>query len=487
MRQLAQMDSPQWETALHRAADLVKTGRNSKALALLLPLLRQNPESVPVLDVAATCYAQMGDGETAAKFLGLILEQQPESARIWCKLATIRATLGDKPGAAEAYQKALAIEPGNVTCLVAYNHLSPFACDGPEAAGLRAVFGNEQHPTNERCLAHFALGHIEQRADHFDLAFEHFAQGNALRQGSYDAGFQEQRVAGQLAARFEEMAETAPGTTAARMLFVTGMPRSGTTLLESSLTHHSQISSIGESPALSAIASEVRQHVAQKHGDVGWWNWVNRLDEAEIAHFRKRFLTRALSRMTEGATEQDAVVIDKMPLNCFDMGLARLLLPEAKFLFMSRHPLDVGLSNFIANFASGNRFATGLDTIGHMTGCVYKSVHNSQSVLGSRLRVQSYEALVTSPEAQLRAVLDHVGLTWQDSCLHPEANSRAVMTASLMQVREQIHTGGLGKWRRYEPQLEPLKAALGGDEWITRWQAWDHHAAGAGQFPTTDV
>lgn len=484
MQQLAQSDSLQWETALHRAADLVKTGRNSKALALLMPLLRQNPESVPVLDIAATCYAQMGDGETASKFLGLILDQQPESARLWGKLASIRATLGDKPGAAEAYQKALAIEPGNVTCLVAYNLLSPFACDGPEAAGLRAVVDNEQHPSNERCLAHFALGHIEQRADHFDLAFEHFAQGNALRQGNYDVGFQEQRVAGQLAARFPEMPEAEPDATGVKLLFVTGMPRSGTTLLESSLTRHSQISSIGESPALSAIASEVRQYVAQKHGDVGWWNWVNRLDGAEIAHFRKRFLTRALGAAPGSVSQQDTVVIDKMPLNCFEMGLARLLLPEAKFLFMSRNPLDVGLSNFIANFASGNRFATGLDTIGHMTGCVYQSVRHYQGVLGAGLRVQSFEALVTAPEAQLRAVLDHVGLPWQDSCLHPEDNSRAVMTASLMQVREKINTGGLGKWRRYEPQLAPLKTALGGEDWINRWQAWDKHAAEAGQFPT---
>lgn len=450
---------------------------HGQALALLLPILKQDPENLTALDLAAVCYVKTGDGATAAKLLEIVVDRRPDLPRAWAKLAGVRATCGDKAGAAEAYEKALALAPDQLSSLVAYNHLSPFPSGSARAEQLRAVASSAESSDAHRIAAHFALGLLEDRAGRTDVAFSHYNQAHHASPSGYNAAFQDQRVEGQLAAPWQD-APDIPAQGGPAMLFITGMPRSGTTLLENCLSRHSMVASIGESTALSATAMAVRRHVAQKHGDPGWWNWAGRLTADEVAQFRQFFLQKAFG----GGVPQEGVVVDKMPLNCFDMGLARLLLPEARFLFISRHPLDLGLSNYFANFAAGNRFASRLETIGHMTRCVYRSVQDYQHRLGDVLRVQSYEALVNQPEEQLRAVLGHAGLPWEEACLSPQDNSRAVMTASLMQVRDAISNRSVGKWRRYEKQLEPLKAALGGQDWLETWQRWDSHAAQHGGF-----
>ncbi len=201
----------------------------------------------------------------------------------------------------------------------------------------------------------------------------------------------------------------------------------------------------------------------------GAWDFLTDLTPARLKEARQLFLARA------GVGEADAgrVVVDKMPMDCLDLGLARLILPEARFVFMARHPLDVGLSNFVTAFDRGNGFTTRADWMGHVTRTVYASLEDYQPKLGESLRRQSYRVLVEQPESEIRALLQHVGLDWDAACLTPEAAGGAVKTASVLQVREQINRSGLGKWRAYEAHLEPLIDALGGWAWIKEWEAQD--------------
>ncbi|MEX0302718.1 MAG: sulfotransferase, partial [Leisingera sp.] len=456
----------------------VKERKLGKGLRLLLPWLERNTGDIRVLDMAATCYFQLGDGATAVKLVEALLEAQPSVSQAWGKLAAMHMSLGNREGAAQAFETAVELNPGNVQILSAWNQLEVFAPDSPPAAQLRAVLQDEKTPERDRINAGFALARVEDKAGNIQAAFRCFSEANSLKADGYNTAYQDQRVQAQLAA-------DSPGNLAGdtseepRVLFVTGLPRSGTTLVETCLTRHSQVTSIGESEALSRVAGEIRRHVASRTGDKGHWNWLANLTQEDLEHFRARFKLLAFGPAGPG----EPVVIDKMPLNCFDMGLARLLLPNARFLFLSRHPLDAGLSNFTMNFGWGNRFSYGLETIGHMTRCVYQSALDYQAKLGNALRVQSYDALVRSPEEQIRAVLQHAGLGWEEACLSPEKNGNAVRTASVMQVRDSINTGALGKWKRYEAHLDPLKDALGGEAWILQWQKWDQHAAETGRFP----
>ncbi|MCB4454325.1 sulfotransferase [Leisingera sp. McT4-56] len=148
-------------------------------------------------------------------------------------------------------------------------------------------------------------------------------------------------------------------------------------------------------------------------------------------------------------------------------------------MFVSRHPLDTGLSNIKADFAEGNAFTQRMDWLGEMTRLEYESAWDYQGKLGSQFRAQSYRALVSDPQAQIARLLEHAGLEWEDSCLSPEKSRKAVITASLVQVRQKINTGALDKWKAYAAELEPLKETLDGDEWLREWEDWDNTLHGS--------
>ena len=236
---------------------------------------------------------------------------------------------------------------------------------------------------------------------------------------------------------------------------------------------HGDVHSIGESKALSKTLVEARRYVASKFGESGAWAWVDHLKDEHIAAFRLRFL----EHVGHHNVRTDKVIVDKMPLDCLDIGFANWILPEARFVFMHRHPLDVGLSNFCTNFFETNAFAKRLDWIGQMTRAVYTSAEDYEQKLGHVFRRQSYKALVSDPNTQIRALLAHLDLPWQDACLSPEQSDLAARTASMYQVREAINLKGLNKWQSYEAQLAPLIDALGGRDWIEQWDALDQAAS----------
>lgn len=453
---------------------LMGAGRYAQALQLLIPFLKSRFDDVTVLDRAAVCYFRVGDTKTALKLMEFLLESFPGKADAWGKFAAMKVSAGDKPGAAAAYRKALELTPEDASLLAGLNLVQPFSKNSRYASRLKAMIKSGKISAAEQILAHTTLGKVEHKHGNSKAAFYQFSKANEKKNGEYNPESFNIRVKEQ-AEIFApcQTLDADPGVP--RFLFVTGMPRSGTTLVESSLSRHPGVCSIGESSALDKTAGAVRRYVAGQGGGSGWWDWFGNLDEKAIRQFREFFYQCAF----QNKRPEEGVVIDKMPLNCFEMGLAHILLPEAKFVFMSRHPLDVGLSNFMTNFHIGNGFSTNLEWIGQMTRCVLASAQDYQGKLGNQLRIQSYEALVSRPEEQIAALLAHAGLPWHEACLKPEENEAVVSTASIMQVREKINTGALGKWKRYEKELQPLIGAIGGAEWIEEWQAWDRQAGAA--------
>ena len=176
------------------------------------------------------------------------------------------------------------------------------------------------------------------------------------------------------------------------------------------------------------------------------------------------------------AQDLPPVIIDKTPLNIFELGFAARVLPSARFVFLSRHPLDVGLSAFATHFFAAHPYSNSLASIGDMTRAVYRSADNYERRLGPAFRRQSYAALVSSPETQIRSLLDHLDLAWDPACLSPQDRVGMVRTASVTQVRAPITRSAIGKWTRYEKELQPLVKALGGPDWIDDWEGADQAA-----------
>lgn len=450
----------------------IGAGEYRLALTVLIPLMQAGSYDVPILDRAATCYLQIGDTQAAISLIEVITEIRPELAMGWGKLAALKLTVGDKTGAIRGFRKALGINPNSAYALSALNGLEPFKRDSGKVARLRKLAKSTKLPPSEMQSILNTLGQVEHNSGRPKIAFRFFAKAKAVAQADFKPECMDELVDGQIR-HFQANSGTDENPDGPRIVFLVGMPRSGTTLLEQILTRHSQVGTIGESPALTKTLLAVRQHVKNTQRGQNLWDWCDRLTEQETSIFRQYYY-ECINRDTVPSND---VIVDKMPFNSFHLGLAHTLLPDAKFVFMSRHPLDVGLSNFRTSFHSGNEFSHQLKWIGQMTRSIYRSTQDYQAKLTTQLRVQSYQGLVTNPDIQIKALLEHVGLPWQQDCLSPQDLGGAIRTASVHQVRESINTRALDKWKAYKDQLQPLLVALGGQEWVHHWQDLDSAAA----------
>ncbi|MCR9127771.1 MAG: sulfotransferase [Rhodobacteraceae bacterium] len=441
-------------------------GDHAGALALLLPRVQGGAAEPRMVDQAATCYWALGDGGTALALMRALVEIDPRNAAAWGKIGAMALSLGDTGTAQAAFARTVKLNPRSANALAALNRIAPFARGGRHWRSLRNLSVARDLPAAERRIAFNALGRIEQAAGNRRAAFHAFARCKALTPGRYDPDAVTRRVDEQIA-RFHTGAKVrGEADGGPRMVFVVGMPRSGTTLVESILSRHPDVRSIGESKALTAAVQTARGLCPG-----GPWDWFGALDPDGLRQCRAKFRARIPPAPPDAADA--SVILGKMPLDCLEMGAAWRLFPDARFVFMQRHPLDVGLSCFTTNFHEGNAFSRSLEHIGHLTAAVHRSLDDYAGKLGGVLRQQSYRALVQAPGDQIAALLDHVGLPFDAACLSPEAGSDAVRTASVLQVRAGINTSGLDKWRDYATELQPLLDALGGPEWIAGWEERD--------------
>jgi hypothetical protein len=445
--------------------ELISQSQFVQALALLVPFLEANPLDIECLARGSVCVFQLGDTKSAIAMLEVIVENCPDSVLYRMKLGELRQLSGDVEGAIVECQKVLKLDPTQVWSMSQLNQMRPFGRESKWVARLRKFDKSNRLPATAQAQASNTLGQVEAASGRYTAAFRHFARAKAAQKRDFNFEAVKRWVDDHVA-HFRPKTHTNAKTEEPRMIFVCGLPRSGTTLAERILTRHEQVGSVGESTALSILSIFLRQSLPS---DQNLWQWLGRRSDEEISAFRSQYFRM----LFKGLPNKHQVIVDKSPLNCLNIGIAQCLLPEAKFLFMMRHPLDVGLSNFSTIYGERNEFAARLPWIGMMTREVYRSAEDYTAKLGGQMRMQSYRALVQSPDQQIRAMVDHAGLTWQEACLNPEKGSGTVLTASTLQVRQKINTNGLDRWKACEKQLQPLADALGGQDWLQHWQDLD--------------
>ncbi len=442
------------------AGVLFQQQKAAEALPHLRHLLARDGPNPAYRNLLAACLSLVGDLEEVDRLYRELLADYPDQPRIWLNHGHALRTVGRFDAAVLAYRRCIALAPGLGDAYWGLANLKLAAFSDAEVAAIGEQLARPDLPKSDRLQLHYALGKaLEDRRDHA-ASFEHYSAGAALQRQqvrySADKTTEEMRKACAVFTPGFFAARAGAGSAASDPIFVIGLPRSGSTLIEQILASHPSVEGTMELPDIGLIAQSLGHVGANKAGEPPL-DALARLDPAQFARLGGRYLDATRVHRKLGRSR----FIDKMPNNFQHVGLIHLILPRARIIDVRRHPLGAGFSVFKQHFAQGQSFSYDLTDLGRYYRDYVELMAHFDAVLPGRVHRVIYEDVVEDTEAAVRRLLDHCGLAFDPACLRFYDNDRAVKTVSSEQVRRPIFRNGLDQWRRYEPWLGPLKEALG--------------------------
>jgi len=428
-------------------------GRSAEAVGELERALALDDRTPALHNALGLARQDRGELAAARAAFERALALDPDYARARLNLAGVLLAEGCLEEARAAVERALELEPDYAP---AWEMLADLAPEAVPAEALAGLLERADRPASQRAAAHFALARLFETREEHETAFHHLEQANRIERGEvdYDRQSHERHVEGLTAAfSAERMRRGLPGASASETpVFVVGMPRSGTTLVEQILAAHPEAHGRGELAFFHRL--ELRDAKGERRT---YWDLIDELTPDVVASIATAYLNELLS----GAPEAHRVV-DKMPTNFLHLGLIALVFPRARIVYCRREPMAVGFSIFRQHFRRDLPFARDLADIGHYHRQHERLMAHWRAVLPGRLFELDYERLVRDPQATVRRLLAACGLDWHPQCLRFHERRRPVLTASQHQVRRPIYGDALDRWRRYEPWLGRLRQALAG-------------------------
>lgn len=441
------------------ATVLYKQNRFADAVAELDNVLTEDPDNAAHSNLKAAALGRIGGYDEAIALYEELTQRFPDHAKLHMSHGHMLKTVGRQEDSIAAYRAALAVQPGLGEVWWSLANLKTVRFDEADVAAMEAALGDPTIGTEDRFHLHFALGKAAEDAKDWAASFGHYAQGNAQRKAQidYDADDISRHVKHVIDAFTPEFlaARAGMGQDAPDVIFILGMPRAGSTLIEQILASHSMVEGTMELPDIPAIAMREARDIDDGPGS--WVSAVRDMSAERLAELGAEYLAR--TRVQRKSDKP--FFIDKLPNNWLYSGLIHLILPNAKIIDARRHPMDCCFSNFKQHFAQGQAFSYALDDVGRYYADYVRLIQHIDTVLPGRAHRVIHEALVADPEAEVRRLLDYLGLPFEEGCLRFHENARAVRTASSEQVRRPINRDGMDRWRHYAPWLGPLETALG--------------------------
>jgi tetratricopeptide (TPR) repeat protein len=439
---------------LHRA------NKPEAALREVQTLLADDPTNPGLRNLKAAIFGRIGEFEKSIAQYKAVLADYPLQPRIWMSLGHALKTAGQNAASIDAYRRCIELTPGFGEVWWSLANLKTYRFSGDDIAAMRAQLERTDLTNDDRYHFNFALGKALEDAGEFAESFAAYDRGNGLRRKliRYDADDNEAHVArskklftsGFFAAR-EGM-----GCAARDPIFVVGLPRAGSTLIEQILATHSQVEGTQELPDVTMIARIIGRRTTRAEGSA-YPRALDKFSAEELRAFGEQYLAQTrIQRKT-----QRPFFIDKMPNNFAHVGLIHLMLPNARIIDARRHPLGCCFSCYKQHFARGQNFTYDLAELGRYYRNYVELMGHFDTVLPGRVHRVFYEAMIEDTEGEIRRLLDYCGLPFEVGVLRFHENQRAVRTASSEQVRQPIFRDGMDQWRHYEPWLDPLKKALG--------------------------
>ena len=475
----------------------LQVGSAERAVDWFSAIYSQIPDNLDVSENLGSAYCAAGQYGNGQKQFEALLKAHPKRLQAWCNLGSARLNLGNTDGARHAYKSALSLDENFIPALTnlallegqsgardlaleyyhkilllhptdgeIYSDLSrfkKFKPDDPDIIKMEKLMGSSIISSRDRMYLGYALAKAYEDIGRFDKSFENLNTASTLKRASipFDMADVKNYVDAIIDCFtpdvFERHKNSAPHQTP---IFIVGMPRSGTTLVEQIVASHSRVIGGGELSFLRDVITgqgTSAVSISRLSGrNEGYPVGAVSLSDEDFAKIGQTYLDLATKRLN--ATD---AFTDKMPRNFFFVGLIKLILPNAKIIHCKRSPLDTCLSCYSIHFPYGQEFSNDLTELGLYYREYDRLMGHWNKVLGDDILDVSYEDLVADPKSGTEKLLAFCDLSWEDECLEFHKTERQVTTASAAQVRQPIYKTAVKRWQRYEDYLQPLIDALG--------------------------
>jgi len=447
--------APKFDGARHRLVTLLyQQNRLKEALPHIDILLTHDPQNIRFRSIKASIVGQLGDGAQSLALLEGLVRDHPGDGASLMSYGHALKVAGRQDDSIAAYRRAVALLPQSGDGYSGLANLKSFRFSESDIANMNRRLTHDDLNVGARVQLHFALGKAHEDLKDYAQAFEHYREGNALWRATitYDPeqthSFVDSCKATLSAEFFEQRRDF--GHNARDPIFIVGLPRAGSTLVEQILASHSQIEGTMELPNIPAMARDLNER-----GD--YPGVLADLDASEFKRLGAVYLAQTSTHRTLGRP----FFIDKMPNNFAHVPLIHVMLPNAKIIDARRHPMGCCFSNYKQFFERGQHFTFSLSDLGRYYRDYVDLMAHWDAVLPGKVHRVIYEDLVSDPEMEIRRLLDYVGAPFEEQCLRFHETERAVRTASSEQVRQPLNKSGVNQWKHFEPWLAPLKDALG--------------------------
>jgi tetratricopeptide (TPR) repeat protein len=437
---------------------LIRLGRLQEAEAAARHLEKIEPGSPQTWVTIAAIATRLMRQEEALRAYERAADLKPDEVGLRVSAGHVQKTLGRRSESEASYKAALQMDPGIAEAYWSLADLKNYTFSDEEIAAMQALLASDKRGRSNQAQLHFALGRAFEQRQEYARAFAHYADGNAVRRldAPFDIG-QFERRSERIRAFFDAAffaGRAGGGNPSPAPIFIVGLPRSGSTLLEQILASHSRVEGTMELPNILNIVAQFDDMAPSRDG---YPETVGRATPAQLTALGRRYLEETAPLLRLGREH----FTDKLPNNFSHIGLIHAILPRATLIDARRHPMDACFSTFKQHFAEGQTFSYNLEDLGRYYRCYLSLMDHWDTVLPGRVLHVQYEELVQDPEAHVRRLLEHCGLEFEPACLKFHETRRAGRTASAEQVRQPLYTSGVGYWRHFERELEPLRHALG--------------------------
>jgi len=437
-----------------------KFGQAHEQATILLDKYPDDLETITAL-YASAC-SGVGDNAAAIESYERLMDDSPANHFYPVSLAHVYKSVGEFDKAVELYQKSYEIKPDHGDAFWSLANTKSYRFVDNEIDHMISAEAGESVSEADQIQLCFALGKAYEDRQEYEASFTYYDKGNIAKKKAthhHEKPLQ-LRIDSQIEVCTKELFASKKdlGLDVPDPIFIVGLPRSGSTLLEQILSSHSQVDGTMELHNILNLAKRLRGRKDDEDDKPRYPKILLEIDDSYFRRFGEQFIED--TRVYRGTAPH---FIDKMPNNFFHVGLIKLILPNARIIDARRHPMGCCFSGFKQLFGEGQEFSYSLKDIGNYYRQYVKLMDHWDEILPSFVLRVHYEDVVNDLDAQVRRILDFLGLPFEDACITYHNTERSIRTPSAEQVRQPIYKSGLDQWRNFEPWLNPLKEALGPD------------------------